>query len=226
MKWGDEVLPTAGYLFHNDVLLDNMKGDLREIFASVCNHRASGMNLFNTEDWLLMRDAAALKQCRACKLQGYAAYAKYINNEEIKDFSDISRDKVVQQKLKEVYGTVDKVEFWTGLMAADNPKDAIMSTVLTKFVANDAFNQALAQPLLSENVWSNGEETFGKYGWALVQKKQKIADMLERNTKNGEKLTVFIGMTSPLAKKNRGINVIPIAVVALAAAVAFFVNRD
>ena len=76
-----------------------------------------------------------------------------------------------------------------------------MSAELTKFVANDAFNQALTHPILSENVWTRGEETFGKYGWALVQKVQKISDILERNTNDGKPLEEFVGMTMPGSKK-------------------------
>jgi prostaglandin-endoperoxide synthase 2 len=72
----------------------------------------------------------------------------------------------------------------------------ILSKPLTKFVANDAFNQALTNPLMSENVFK--EETFGKYGWDLVQQDHSIKALVERNTPGGPlKDGEFIGMTQP-----------------------------
>ena len=224
MKWGEGTYRTSDALFNNPLLLVDMKGSLRDIFVNISNHRATGMNPFNTESWMLMRDSAALKQSRATQLNPYVDYCDYLGSDRPKKFSHISKDPKIQKKLEELYGTVDRVEFWTGLIASDNPTDNIMSDELTKFVANDAFNQALTHPLLSENVWSAGEQTFGKYGWSLVKKKQRIADILERNTKNGEKLKDFVGMTRP-GSRRRGINLIPVIGAGIVVAIAYGIGQ-
>ncbi len=199
MKWGKETVTTIESLYNNHLLVDNMDG-LRDVFVNISNHRATAMGLFNTEDWMVGRDLAALTQGRACKIQPYVNYCPYVGQPKPQKFSDITKDPYIQKKLEEVYETVDRVEFWVGLLASDNPPDNIMSAELTKFVANDAFNQALTHPILSENVWSKGPLTFGKYGWELVQKVQNISDILERNTNNGEPLRDFVCMTVPDSK--------------------------
>jgi hypothetical protein len=100
--------------------------------------------------------------------------------------------------LKDVYGDVENAKFWTGLMGNDILCEAIMSKELTKFVANDAFNQALCCPLLSEHAFNDkdGPRTFSNVGWALINREQRIASILERNIKGGE-LTTCVGMTDP-----------------------------
>ena len=200
MQWGKETVTTIQSLFNNKLVVENMDG-LRSAFVNISNHRATAMGLFNTEDWMVGRDLAALTQGRECKIRPYVDYCPYIGQPKPEKFSDISKDVHIQKKLEEIYGTVDRIEFWVGLLASDNPPDNIMSAELTKFVANDAFNQALTHPILSENVWTKGAETFGKYGWELVQKVQMISDILERNTNEGEPLREFVGMTVPGSKK-------------------------
>ena len=201
MKWGEKTLPTAEYLFTNSLLLDDdgLKGDLRAAFVNISSHRATSMQIHNSEEWMVGRDKRALQMSRECELRSFTEYCSYLTGGKSvpKTFADITSDKVVQKELKELYGTVENIEFWVGLIAKDHPTEAIMSSELTKFVANDAFNQALTHPLLSEHAWSAGPDTFSKVGWEMVQKVPSIKDMLERNTGGGVPMEEFVGMTNP-----------------------------
>jgi prostaglandin-endoperoxide synthase 2 len=195
MEWNGKSVEMQDGLFNNAMLFE--VGGLRNAFANISANRATAMTPFNTnKKYLLDREKAALKQSRAAKLLPYVDYCKYLNMKVPKTFKDINRDPQVQETLRKLYGTPDKVEFYVGLMAQEHLPKFIFSESLTKFVAKDAFNQALTNPLLSQYVFN--EETFSPYGWELVRKKNSVADLVERNTNGGEPLNgLFIKMTRP-----------------------------
>lgn len=243
MKWGKNTFNVRGYLFSNDLLLseDGMQGNLRECFYNICNHRATSMQAHNSEGGFMVgRDTSALKQSRHCKLRPFVEYCKYLGTTVPKSFADITKDKELQEELKKVYGDVKNVEFWTGLIAQSHSVESIMSPEMRTFVANDAFNQALAHPLLSEHVFNKeaGPDTFSKVGFALISQKQSIAAILQRNSKEkdgtkGEKLTGIVTMTDPeyeipLSSITRNILIaIFVAVIVIAIGAANFTqNKD
>jgi prostaglandin-endoperoxide synthase 2 len=205
MKWGEKTHTTMEYLFSNNLLLsdDGMKGNLRECFHNICDHRATSMQLHNSEGGFMVgRDKSALEMSRSCKLRSFVEYCGYLGSDEPETFADITQDKDLQKELKDVYGEVKNVEFWTGLIAKDHSCEAIMSGELTKFVANDAFNQALTHPLLSEHVFNAtvGEKVFSKVGYALCCEVPSIAAILKRNSEGGaefDKAKPAITMTDP-----------------------------
>jgi len=195
-EWNGKAVSFKTEVFNNEHLLN--AGGLRNAFASMSANRASAFSPFNTNDLMLEREKSALKIGRAAKLRPYAEYCKFLGRKAPKTFRDISRDKHVQQKLKELYGTPDRVEFWVGLVAEDHDPKEILPGTLDVFVAKDAFNQALTHPLISEHVFN--KETFTEYGLNLISGKyggNDLKDLVQRNTNGGTPLTQFIGMTNP-----------------------------
>lgn len=215
VEFGGKAMDTTEYLFNNNLLLEEdggggLGGSLRRAFLEISSQRATSFQPFNTESWMLDREMAAIEQSRANHLTSYSDYCHYLGLGRPKDMKDISGYPDVQKKLEDLYGSPDNVEFYVGLIAADHPSQWIFGEALTKFVANDAFNQALTNPLLSENVWGNkknskqtGLKTFGSYGWELVRQKHTIKDLLERNSNSGTAVEGFVGMTNPDWKGSR-----------------------
>jgi prostaglandin-endoperoxide synthase 2 len=196
-NWEGKPVDTLNSIFDNRLVLEKNDGSLRKAFVDISSNQATTMQCFNTSKIMLPREKAALLQGRSVNLKPFGDYLEYLGLPRPKTFADISGYPEIQKKLEELYGTPDRVEFWVGLMASDLPPKYILSKPLTLFVANDAFNQALTNPLLSEHVFK--EETFGPWGFKLVCEDQSVKKLVERNTEGGAPLkdSEFIGMTRP-----------------------------
>jgi len=101
-----------------------------------------------------------------------------------RSFAEISQDPLVQDKLAALYRTVDDVEWYVGMYAEDHPPLAIMGELQTTMVANDAFSQALTNPLLAERVFNRN--TFSEKGWEIIQETESLDQILQRNSSAGE----------------------------------------
>ena len=73
-------------------------------------------------------------------------------------FAELTSDPAVQQRLAELYGDIDQLEWYVGIFAEDHPEYQMMGELLTAMVGYDAFTQALTNPLLAPQVFT--EATF------------------------------------------------------------------
>eukprot|EP00797_Seminavis_robusta_P009027 Sro1644_g288210.2 (482) ;mRNA; r:22461-23906 len=191
LHFGGEQIPLMQSLGRNDLFVDGIL-NLRETFEDLSAQKAMSMEPFNTDTFLLPRETEALRMSRALGFRSYAEYAEYWGYEERpKTFEDISTDPQVVATLKELYPTVDDVEYYVGLIAQDHRTNGVFGGNLMAAVALDAFSQVYTNPLLSRNLWK--EETFSGYGWKLIHEKQTLETLLQRNVPDAEGLA-YIGM--------------------------------
>ena len=106
-------------------------------------------------------------------------------------FEQINGDAKVVKELREVYGDVDKVEFYVGLFAEERPPLSAVPPLIGRMVAIDAFSQALTNPLLSEHIFN--EVTFTPEGFRTIKETSRLEDLLKRNTLPSE-VPVFASM--------------------------------
>ncbi|CAB9506739.1 Prostaglandin G/H synthase [Seminavis robusta] len=207
-----EQLSLMESLGRNDLFQDGTLS-LREMFEDLSAQKAMSMELFNTDSFLLGREKESLRMSRALKFASYADYVEYMDYQpRPTSFEDISSDPKVLAKLKDLYTTVDDVEFYVGLVAQDHEGNAIFGGTLLAAIGKDAMSTILVNPLLSENVWN--EETFSEYGWQLIHEDQSLAIMLDRNAADGwfgegessadEKPYIGMGANAPLPDIGEG----------------------
>ena len=64
-------------------------------------------------------------------------------------------------------------------MAEGRDAGSLMPETVTRMVAYDAFTHIFTNPLLADEV--HVEDTFSDVGWALIQQKSTLADIVTRN---------------------------------------------
>lgn len=192
--------------------LDNgrlIAGGLANAFANVAANNASCLGLENSPSFLHSAEEKALGQGRLNNIDGYNEYRKAMGMEPKSSFDDVvgkaknpteaSRRKALAARLRDLYGTVDNMEFYVGLFAEPVEKNGPLPELIQAMVAMDAFSQALTNPLLSEHIWGNEDNRLSAFtaeGLAEIERTASLRDILVRNTQSGPPVgNRFVAMT-------------------------------
>ena len=98
---------------------------------------------------------------RETRLRSFNDYREAYGLSRLAGFDELTSDTDVRQRLEALYGDIDKLEWYVGIFAEDYPDYMRMGELMSYMVANDAFTQALTNPLLARNVFN--EATFTKH---------------------------------------------------------------
>jgi prostaglandin-endoperoxide synthase 2 len=169
------------YMYNNELITDHGIG---KSLAALSAQSAGRIGLGNTPDFLFPIEQRNIGYTRDFRLRSYNEYRNCFGIRKANDFGDITKNEDLQNKLIDLYGTVDKVEWYVGMYAEDHSPMAIMGELQTTMVANDAFSQALTNPLLAERVFN--KQTFSNKGWEIINETKSLDQILQRNITTGE----------------------------------------
>ena len=165
-------------LVANDVLTD--KG-LRRFMLDASGQAAGRMSLFNTDpDIVEQADTRSIEQARVAKLCSYNDYRELASLPRLRSFSEFSTDERVGERLRDVYGRVENVEFYVGLFAEEAGPYDVLPKLMHALVAFDAFSQLLTNPLLAPRVY--GPDTFTPTGLDIIARTKSLKCLIQRNT--------------------------------------------
>ncbi|SEG93309.1 prostaglandin-endoperoxide synthase 2 [Thermomonospora echinospora] len=182
LQVGEESMPIAATVFNNEVLVRHGLGAL---FESSSRQAACRIGLFNTDPYLEEVERASIVQAREVHLAPYNDYREIFSFPRVTDFDQISGDPTVQRALRELYGSVDKVELYVGLFAEDLRPDSALPALMARMVGVDALSQALTNPLLAPRIFT--EQTFTPLGMRLIRQTRSLSDVLNRNLPDGSR---------------------------------------
>jgi prostaglandin-endoperoxide synthase 2 len=164
---------------------------------ALCSKEAAGrITLRNTPAFLVDSpnpewpsvEAVTIALMRNARLRSFNDYREAYGLHRMHSFEELTDDREVQQRLKALYGHIDKLEWYVGIFAEDSPDYMMMGELMTYMVANDAFTQALTNPLLARNVFN--EDTFTKTGMKVISTTHSLQQIVARNSRRPDAVHV------------------------------------
>lgn len=178
--WPGGAIAGADWLLSNAPLT---RAGLGPAFDITSRQKAGEVWLFNTPEFLLHTEVASIRQGRHNRLASYNDYRAAMGYPRVESFDQITGDPDAAAMLKDIYKSVDNVEFYVGLFAEDPRPGAAVPPLVGRMVALDAFSQALTNPLLSEHVFN--ADTFSPLGMETIENTKTLRDVLDRNLPGG-----------------------------------------
>lgn len=175
-------VPLVQTLFENHLLVDHGLGAVLEAASA---QTAGRIGLFNTHESLLDVEAASIRQGRAAQLASYNDYRKLCQFPRVTSFDQISGDPRIQAGLKDVYGHVDRIEFYPGLFAEDVREHSALPALIGRLVGVDAFSQAFTNPLLCAHLYD--DRTFTRAGREIIESTSSLSQIVQRNVPSGSR---------------------------------------
>jgi len=171
-------IPAVSYRFNNKLLEET---GIETLISAASVQKAGRYGLFNTPDFMHGAEIGGLQWARQFGVQPFNRYRERFGLEPYKTIDDLTHgDADATKALTAVYGTdVNAVEFSIGLVAEGRDAGSLMPETVTRMVAFNAFTHIFTNPLLADEV--HVEDTFSDVGWALIQQKSTLADIVSRN---------------------------------------------
>ncbi|MDQ1484101.1 MAG: prostaglandin-endoperoxide synthase 2, partial [Actinomycetota bacterium] len=179
---GPQALTWQGFLNNNPLVISR---GLESLVALCSKQRAGKIGLLNTPAFLVDRsvpDHPSLEErtialMRQARLRSFNDYREAYGLPRMKTFADLTSNVVVRERLETLYhGDIESLEWYVGIFAEEYPDYLMMGELLTTMVANDAFTQALSNPLLARNVFN--EATFSSVGMQVINETKSLLQIL------------------------------------------------
>ena len=141
---------------------------LARLFDDASRQRAGRVGLRNTAPALREVEHNSILQGRAVQLAPYNDYRELCRLPARHRAS--TRSRAIPRSrpaLRDLYGHVDRIEFYPGLFAEDMRPNSVLPSLIGRLVAVDAFSQALTNPLLSPRVFN--AQTFSPLGMEIIR---------------------------------------------------------
>lgn len=190
---GPDRLAAADFRNNNPLVISQ---GIEALMKRCSNEPAGKIGLLNTPSFLVDStnpdwpsvEEVTIALMRNARLRSFNDYREAYGLRRLTSFEELTADTGVQQRLETLYGDIDQLEWYVGIFAEDYPDYMIMGELMTYMVANDAFTQALTNPLLARNVFN--QDTFTKTGMKVIKNTRSLQQIVARNSTSPESVHV------------------------------------
>jgi prostaglandin-endoperoxide synthase 2 len=186
--FGTGPLAAAGLVNANPLVLEH---GIEPLIASASRQQAGKIGLRNTAGFLTDVDRKTVELMRGARLRSFNDYRDAFGLDRLTSFDQLTADSRVRDELARLYpGGIDDLEWYVGIFAEGYPQYRMMGALMTTMVAHDAFTQALTNPLLARDVFT--ENTFTATGMQIITDTRCLQQIVERNSRRpGEAFASF-----------------------------------
>ncbi|XP_006009312.1 prostaglandin G/H synthase 2 isoform X2 [Latimeria chalumnae] len=153
------------FLFNNSIVTEHGIRNLVESFSKQIAGRVAGGR--NVAPGVLRVAIASIDQSRKMRYQSLNEYRKRFQMRPYKSFEDLTGEKEMAAELQELYGDVDAVELYPGLMVEKPRPGAIFGETMVEMGAPFSLKGLIGNPICSPEYWK--PSTFGgNVGFQIV----------------------------------------------------------
>jgi prostaglandin-endoperoxide synthase 2 len=190
---GPDALDSTQFRNNNPLVLAE---GIEALMAKCSREYAGKIGLRNTPAFLVDSSSpewpsveqVTVSLMRNARLKSFNDYREAYGLKRFTRWDELTEDPDVQARLNQLYEDVGHVEWYVGIFAEDYPDYMMMGELMTYMVANDAFTQALTNPLLARNVYN--KNTFTKTGLRIISDTKRLQDIVVRNSKQPDAVLV------------------------------------
>lgn len=162
---GDELTYTQ-FLFNTSVLTHYGVEKLVDGFSRQPAGQIGGGHNINAV--VTKVAVGAIKESRQLRIQPFNEYRKRFNLRPYASFRDFTDDEEIAVQLEELYGDIDALEFYPGLMLEKTRPGAIFGESMVEMGAPFSLKGLLGNPICAPDYWK--PSTFGgKVGFDIVK---------------------------------------------------------
>ncbi|XP_043941254.1 prostaglandin G/H synthase 2 [Protopterus annectens] len=160
------------FLFNNSVVMEHGINNMVESFSRQIAGRVAGGR--NIAPAVLKVAVASIEQSRQMRYQSLNEYRKRFLMKPYKSFEDLTGETEMAAELEELYGDIDAMELYTGLLVEKPRSNAIFGESMVELGAPFSLKGLMGNPICSPEYWKpstfGGESGFEIINTASLQK--------------------------------------------------------
>lgn len=161
----DQEYSYQQFMYNNSVMLEHGISHMVESFSrQVAGRVAGGRNVPVAVQRVAV---ASIEQSRQMKYQSMNQYRKHFTLKPYKSFEELTGEKEMASELEALYGDIDSMELYPGLLVEKPRTDAIFGETMVEMGAPFSLKGLMGNPICSPEYWK--PSTFGgKVGFDIV----------------------------------------------------------